>query len=786
MKFTYNWLKDYLKTDKSPCELAEKLSSAGLEIEDLHDISENLKQFVVGEVIELNKHPDADKLNVLKVQAGDKIYDIVCGAPNVKKGMKSVLARTGDTIPLYNEKLKASLIRGVASDGMLCSEKELMISDNHEGIIELPSNAKHGENALNYFNLDAVFDGEITSNRPDYLGVIGIARDLAASGMGKFIDYKVPQIKSEFKSDVSMDLKAKETCPYFVAVVIKDLKNTKSPDETANRLKAIGINPKSFLIDITNYETIDKCRPMHAFDLDKLKGKFEIRYAKEGEKFVGLDDKEYTLSKEDCVFADAGGVQLLSGIMGAKNSGCDENTKNILLVCETLKPTDIRKTATRLKVESDAKYRFERGVDPASALNGIKVSTAEILKVCGGQASQIFELGTPYKETRKIKYSLKDFKKLIGIEIPKKEALTILSSLGFAVSENGDTFEIIPPSDRQDINESHDITEELIRIYGYDKIVPAPLHFDPVLKPTLTPDQINDLKIKRALCSMNVCETLSWSFVDSNEQELFLGEKGVEIANPITSNFDALQKTLLINLLRSVSLNQAKGNFNFALFRTGPVFYGTNPNEQETMTTCVLTGLSGDKNWQKTQKPYDVFDAKEKLFSVLNIFGLASKVAVIPANAPKYAHPKRFARVMLGREELAQFGQIHPYILKKLDIKGDVVFFQINQEKLPLKTRKQTALPQLKLSEFQSLTRDFAFIAPFEFASIDLINKVKGVDNLISKVSLFDDYDMKDGTKSLAINVVIQPYEKTLTDGEIELISNKIITTAETLGLKLR
>ncbi len=785
MKFTYDWLKTYLKTEKSPKELADKLSLIGLEIEDLNDASENVKNFIVGEILEVSNHPNADKLHVLKVQAGKDTYNIVCGAPNVKVGLKSVLARVGDEIPAYKEKLKASKIRGVDSEGMLCSEKELLISDSHEGIIELPSSAKHGDSALKYLKSDAVFDGEITPNRVDYLSVIGIARDLSAADCGEFILLKTPELKKDFEFDTDIKLEAKEVCPYFVCVQIKDVKNKVSPEPYTSRLKAIGINPKSFLIDITNYETIDQCRPMHAFDADKLKGKISIRYAKEGEKFVGLDDKEYILSKTHCVLADENGVQLLSGIMGAKATGCDENTKNILLICETLVPSEIRRTARELKIESDAKFRFERGVDPLSALPGLKLAASLIKENCGGKISSVKELGTLPKDERKIDYNLSQFKKLIGIDIDKKLSVKILQNLGCEVKEKGDNLTITPPSFRQDLNYHYDITEELIRIYGYDKLTPAPLDRTNILRPTWTTEQIVEIKIKRALCSLGLYETLSWSFVHSEIQKLFTDEM-VEIQNPIVDTFDTLQKTLLINLLKSVNYNQNKGNFNLPLFRTGPIFEGSNPGEQETVTCGILTGLNHEKSWQHNEKNYDVFDAKEKLFSVLNAFGLSQKVKIVQDSSCKYAHPKRFAKVMLGNIEIASFGQIHPFILKKFDIKGDVVFFQINQEKLPIKEKKQTALPELKLSQFQEVQRDFAFIAPFDFASIELISKVKSLDTLISGVSVFDNYDMKDGTKSLAINVKIQPFEKTLTDSDLETLSKKIIETADKQGLKLR
>ncbi len=791
MKFTLNWLKQYLDTDKTPAELADKLSLIGLEVEELIDPSETLKPFIVAEVLDAKPHPDADKLQVLSVSIGEgEPLQVVCGAPNAKKGLKGILARPGDMIPAFGEKIKKAKVRGVESCGMMCSMRELQLGQDHDGIIELDANAPVGTSAADVLKYEVVFDAEVTPNRPDYLGVKGIARDLAASGMGTMIDEQFDPVKSSIESVVSLAVAddAKEVCSYIGGIYSEIKRNPVRSGWIGDLLSAVGMNPKNFLVDVTNFMTLDSCRPMHAFDVDKLSGNLTVRQAKEGEKFVGLDGVEYTLTSADTVVADDKGVQLLSGIMGAKSSGCDENTKNVFLIAETLDPVAIRRTARRHNIQSDAKFRFERGVDPASVGYGLSKATHMMNYVCKGEVSGLVEAGAVPSDDRSISYDLKSFKQLIGIDIPSDIAVNILTVLGCDVTGT-DVLTVVPPSYRQDLKEVHDITEELIRIWGYDKIVSQTLDINPVVKPVLLPAQTRLFQVKRLLASIGMNEALSWSFVSGKLEEKLIGQTGVRISNPITPDHDVLRQTGLSSLLPFVSSNQARGQLNLQLFECAPIFNGINPGDQEMVVTGVMSGESQEKSWDKREHAVDVMDAKEALFTVLDRLGLSDKVQLVTDELIPGVHPYRSARVLLGKFEIARFGEVHPMIIKDQSIKTGVAFFELFIDRIPLKAKKGTAKQELQTSAFQGVRRDFAFMADEDFKSGDLIKAVKKLNpQLITDVYLFDVYqgEKLNGKKSLAITVVMQPMDKTLTDADIELVAANVMITAEDLGLSLR
>ncbi|MBN1783895.1 MAG: phenylalanine--tRNA ligase subunit beta [Alphaproteobacteria bacterium] len=792
MKFTLDWLRDYLKTDKTPQELADTLSRIGLEVEELEDKAAALAPFITAKVLDAKPHPDADKLQVLSVSTGSgEPLQIVCGAPNARAGLIGILARSGDLIPAFGEKLKDTKIRGVESQGMMCSMKELGLGQEHDGIIDLPADTKIGVPATDVLNAAVLFDAEVTSNRPDYLGVKGIARDLAAADKGAFLEDKIVKIKGTVKSPISLKLDKGTACPHFAAIYLKDVQNKESPKWLRDRLSDVGITPKSFLIDITNYMLMDWGRPMHAFDADKLNGDIHIRMAKKGERFTAVaDNKEYILSGEETVVADDKHVALISGIMGAKDSGCDEKTKNILLIAEVLKPIEIMRISRKLKIDSDSKYRFERGVDPQSSVPAINKIAGLILEHCGGEASDILQAGEIPSDDRKINYDINNFKKKIGVELPAGMAMTILQKLGCEVNQNGHVLQIVPPSFRADIQYDYDITEELIRIYGYDKIEPVSLPMDPVIKPVLTPEQIRVFRTKRLMASLGFDETLSWSFVSSKlENEIGTGH-AIKIGNPITVDHDVLRTTMLSSLLPVIANNHARDQLNLSLFEIAPIFHSDKPGDQEDVLCGVLTGRTGEKSWDNSTKEIDVYEAKATMMKVLSQWGLDNSVRIDPLEMQKGFHPHRFASVKLGKVEIARFGEIHPALTEKMKIKTRVCFFEIFLGRMPVKKAKGVIKTAAEHSNLQSVKRDFSFVVPRDMPASDLISAVKKAvpQNVYEDMILFDLYQAKkeDSRKAIGISLILSPQKTTFTDKEVEKISTDVITAVEKIGVSLR
>ena len=789
MKFTLDWLKDYLKTEKSAEEIADTLSVIGLEVEELEDKAAAVSHFITAKVLDAKPHPNADMLQVLTVSTGKETHEIVCGAKNARKGLVGVLARTGDMIPAFGEKLKPVKIRGVPSEGMMCSSKELGLGEDHDGIIDLPADTPIGVPAVDVLNPPVFFDAEVTSNRSDYLGVKGIARDLSAADIGAFQEEKILPIKGTVDCPIKISLDKNTACPAFFAIYIQDVQNKESPAWLKDRLSAIGINSKSFLIDITNYMLMDWGRPTHAFDADKLSGDLHIRLAKKDEKFTAVaDDKEHVLSGEETVVADDKHIALLSGIMGAKNSGCDENTKNILLIAEVLNPIDIMRISRKLKIESDSKYRFERGVDPQSSEPALNKVAGQILEHCGGQVSDIISVGKIPEDTREIEYDLTQFKKKIGIEIPVGIAITILQKIGCEVSENGLVLKIKPPSFRADIEYAHDITEELIRLYGYDKVEPESLPMEPFIRPVLTPKQTRIFQTKRLVASLGYDETVSWSFVHSEIDKQF-GSDAVKIANPITPEHNVLRTKLLSSFIPMIKNNHARGQTNLSLFETGPVFLGDKPGEQEDVLGIVLTGQSHEKSWDNSEKEWTVYDAKATLMSVLKQWNLDTKVKVEMQETNAGFHPHRFAVLKLGNVEVGAFGELHPLFLKQQGIKTCVIFGELRLDNLPMKKKKSTAKNAAEISNLQSVRRDFSFIVEKEMLANDLLKTIKKVSPLIKENFIFDVYSGKgieEGKKAVSLTLLLEPKKTTFTEKELSDIQNNVIEAVEKIGGKIR
>lgn len=790
MKFTLSWLKDYLDTDASVTEISEKLTDMGLEVEEIIDPSASLNGFVVAEVVSAEKHPDADRLQVLSVTDGTNTYPIVCGAPNARAGLKGILAVPGTMIPSFGEKLKKGKIRGVESLGMMCSERELLIGDNHDGIIDLPADAPVGAKAADVLPADPIFDIAITPNRAEALAVRGIARDLAAGGMGSFKDKPVPKTASSFDSPVSVSFDfpagTENACPYFVGRTIKGIKNGESPAWLKDRLTAIGLRPISALVDITNYLCFDRARPLHVFDVDKLSGDIHVRLAKEGETLEALDEESYKLKDSMIVVCDDKAPQALGGVMGGLVTGCNSETTTVFIESALFDPMRIARTGRDLALDSDSRFRFERHVDPTSCLEGVEFATQMILDICGGEASEIVSAGTEPDWKKTVSFRPSRIAQLCGVDVATDRMEQILTDLGFTVTVTGDdSFDVMPPSWRGDIEGEHDLVEEIIRVHGYDKIPTAVLPRDPMPHPVFTAQQQNEVSVKRSLASRGLLEAITWSFMSSGDTGPFLAEgaEPILLSNPISSDLDAMRPSILPNLLAAAKRNIARGDANIALFELGPIFCGTEPGDQQSLAVGIRVGQTGPRHWAEASRDVDVFDAKADLMAAMAAAG-APQSAQISNEAPSWYHPGRSGSLRLGRNVLAYFGEIHPGILKKAGIKETVVAFEFFLDAVPGKkkaTKKTRKL--LKASSLMPLHRDFAFVADRTVTADALIRAVKEAEkSLIAGVKIFDQYEgehIDADKKSLAIQVTLQPQEKTLKDKEIDSISRKIVAQVE-------
>jgi phenylalanyl-tRNA synthetase beta chain len=789
MKFTLPWLKEHLDTDEPLPVIVDKLTMIGLEVENVEDKAALLKPFVIANVLTAEKHPNADRLRVCTVDIGDgKPIQVVCGAPNARAGMKGVFSAPGTFIPGKNITLSVGTIRGVESRGMLCSEAELMISDNHDGIIELPADAPVGKPYVDWAGVsDPVIDINLTPNRPDCNGVNGIARDLGAASIGAFKDRPPKPVAGKFPCPVQVTLEAPELCPAFGLRLVKGVRNGPSPDWLQKRLKAIGLRPINALVDITNFITYDRNRPLHVFDAAKVHGNLIVRRAKNGETLLALDGKTYTLDQGVCVIADDTGVESLAGIMGGEASGCDANTTDVLIESALWNELNIAQTGRKLGINSDARYRFERGVDYAFMLPGLELATQMVLDLCGGEASEVILAGDPTPKEKVIDFPLSEVPRLTGLKMTLPDVRRTLEKLGFFAAGQGERVKVAVPSWRPDVHGRADIVEELVRIVGVDKVPLTPFPRGPnVRKSVLTPIQNRTRKAKRALAGRGLTEAVTWSFVGKREAELFgSGKPELALANPIAAELSDMRPSLIPGLVMAAQRNADRGFADVALFEVGQIFKGDRPEDQLTAATGLRRALAkangAGRHWSSKAEPVDAFDAKGDAFAVLAAAGAPMRALQVVPGGPAWFHPGRSGTIQIGPQNvLGHFGELHPRALAALKAEGSLVGFEIILEKIPEpKARATRAKPLIDLSPFQPVERDFAFVVDNKVKAADVVRAAQNVDkNLIVNVGVFDVYEGKGiepGKKSIAINVTIQPRDKTMTDAEIEALAGKIV-----------
>jgi phenylalanyl-tRNA synthetase beta chain len=797
MKLTLGWLKEHLKTDRPLDEIAGKLTMIGLEVERIEDKAKLFAPFVVARVIEAKPHPNADRLRVCMVDAGDgKPIQVVCGAPNARTGMKGVFAPPGAFIPGKNITLGVGKIRDVESRGMLVSEFELQISDDHEGIIELPDDAPVGEPYAKYAGLDdPMIEINLTPNRGDCTGVYGIARDLAAAGtgelnMGKLQTAAVTPVKGQFPCPVKVTLDFGATaslCPAFALRLIRGVKNGPSPDWLARRLSAIGLRPINALVDITNFITYDRGRPLHVFDAAKVRGSLTVRRARGGESLLALDGKTYALDDTMCVIADADGVESLAGIMGGEKTGCSETTTDVLIESALWVPTNIAQTGRKLGINSDARYRFERGVDPAFMRPGLELATRMVLDLCGGTPSEITVAGSAATPERVIDFPVAETARLTGLAAPLVDARRVLGSLGFKVAGQGERIKVTVPSWRADVVDKADLVEEVVRIVGVDRVPSVPFdRGEAPRKPVLTAIQVRTRKAKRALAARNLIEAVTWSFVSKKQAELFGGGKPeLALANPIAADLSEMRPSLIPGLVAAAQKNADRGFPDTALFEVGQIFRGDRPEDQFTAAAGVRRALAKPsgvgRHWTKRDGEVDAFDAKADALAVLAAAGAPAQGLQTVAGGPVWFHPGRSGTIQIGPQTvLGHFGELHPRALEALDTEGPLVTFEVILERIPEpKARGTRAKPTLELSPFQPVERDFAFVVERDVKAADLVRAAQSADRkLIAGVAVFDVYEgegIAPGKKSIAIAVTLQPRDKTMTDAEIEALAAKIV-----------
>jgi phenylalanyl-tRNA synthetase beta chain len=801
MKFTLSWLKDHLDTDEPVEKLADKLTMIGLEVETLEDKAKALAPFTIARVISAEQHPNADRLRVCMVDPGNGAapVQVVCGAPNARAGLISVFSPPGTFIPGKNITLGVGTIRGVESRGMLCSEAELLLSENHDGIMELPADAPIGAAYTQWAGLgDPVFEINLTPNRQDCTSVHGIARDLSAADMGKFKDPGIKPIKGEFPCPVKVSVEDAKLCPGFALRLVRGVKNGASPKWLQQRLTSIGLRPINALVDITNFMTYDRGRPLHVFDAAKVKGNLVVRRARAGETLLALDGRTYTLDSGICVIADDHGVESLAGIMGGEASGCSEATTEVLIESALWNEINIAQTGRRLGINSDARYRFERGVDPAFMVPGLEMATRLVMEICGGTPSENVVVGNAFGDDRVIDFPLSEVKRLAGIEVPLVEMRRILSHLGFMVAGNGPVVKIAIPSWRSDVHGKADIVEEIVRIIGVDKVpMTAFERGEEPRKPVLTPIQLRTRRAKRALAARGMVEAVTWSFIAKPAAELFGGgSHELALANPIASDLSDMRPSLLPGLIAAVQANGDRGLADVALFEVGQVFRGDRPEDQLVAASGIRHGVASaqgiGRQWSGSATA-DAFDAKADALAVLAAAGAPMQALQVVPGGPQWLHPGRSGTIQMGPQNvLGSFGELHPRVLEALRADGPLVAFEVILDRIPpAKQRPTRAKPVLELSPFQPVSRDFAFIVERSVRAADIVRAAQAVDKkLISDVTVFDVYEGKgidDAKKSIAIAVTMQPREKTMTDEEIEAVGAKIVTeVAKKTGGTLR
>jgi phenylalanyl-tRNA synthetase beta chain len=795
VKFTLSWLKDHLETDANAKVIADKLTSIGLEVESVTDSGAGLKDFIVGEVITAEKHPNADKLRLCSVNAGDgEPLQIVCGAPNARAGIKVVLARPGTVIPATGEALKIGSIRGQESRGMMCSARELLLGEDHDGIIELPMTATVGGPAAAALNIisDPLIDVSITPNRGDAASVWGIARDLAAAGLGKLKTEKIQPVAGKFPSPKKISLnftpENKDACPIFAGRLIRGVKNGPAPKWVQDRFKAVGMKSISALVDVTNLIAQDRGRPLHVFDADKLSGNLHARMANDHEQVLALDGKTYVLDAQTIVIADDSFARGIAGIMGGEDTGCSFETKSVFIESAWFDPVRVARAGRKLGIISDARYRFERGVDPEFVLPGLELATQLILEWCGGEASDVVIAGTLPPPHKHIEFDTGLVESLGGIKVPRDEIIAILENLGFVVAQHA-FLHVTPPSWRRDIDGPADLVEEVVRIHGLAEVPSVALtRHTAVAKPVLTAAQRRARTVRRTLAARGFNECVSFSFIARDQAKLFGGgDDARQLSNPIASDLDAMRPSLLPSLLSAAARNAARGFADLNLFEIGAAFQSGMPGAQTNNAAGLITG-TGLRDWSKSGHAADIFDAKGAMLAALEAAMGGAMTAPVTANAPAWFHPGRSGTIALGPKVLAHFGELHPKILAAFDIKVPGAAFEIILDAVP--EPKSKAKAQFSPSPFQAIERDFAFVVDQALATGELIRAVKNAERvLIDTVTLFDVYEGKgvpEGKKSIAIAVRLQPKDKTLTEPEIEAVAQKIVAAALKLGATLR
>ena len=801
MKFTLSWLKTHLDTEAGVQDVARAMTAAGLEVEHVDDPAVKLAPFSVARIVEAVQHPNADRLRVCQVETRDGRREIVCGAPNARAGLLTIYAPIGAYVPGSGITLVQKPVRGVVSDGMLCSGRELEVSAEGDGILELSDQWAVGAPAAEVFGAEPVIDFEVTPNRPDWLGVAGIARDLAAAGVGRLTTAGAAPVAGTFPCPVRVELEAPDACPYFAGRVIRGLRNGPSPAWLQDRLRSVGLRPISAVVDVTNFLTLDRARPLHAYDVDKLVGAaLHVRLGRHGEHgeehLIALDGRTYALHPSMCVIADAGGERPidLGGVMGGESTGCSEATTAVFLEAAWFEPVRVAETGRALGLYSDAQYRFARGVDPGFVLPGLELATALILEICGGEASEVVVAGAPPPPPADIAFDPAYVRRLAGLDLPRERTLDILARLGFeAWDAQGDAVRVTPPTWRRDVDGPADLVEEVARIEGFAALPSTPLPpAPPALRGVLNPRQARVRTARRAMAALGYAETVGWSFTSQRNAELFGGgAPELRVANPIASELDWMRPSALPGLVEASGRNAARGFPDCALFEIGPVFAGDRPRDQSTVIAAVLAAHP-PRDWAG-EGGDPLFRLKADLLQMLDEIGAPALQLAQGATSPWF-HPGRSARLQLGPKALvAEFGALHPRVLKALDVAGPLCAFEVRLEAMPEPRRKAEgkARAPLALSPLMPLRRDFAFVtAAADAPAGDLVRAVAGADKaLIASARVFDVYrgaGVEAGEQSVAVEIEVQPRAATLTDAEIEALSAKVVAAAAKAGARLR
>lgn len=796
MKFTLSWLKQHLETQAGLDEILRTLTTIGLEVEGVENKAAGLAPFTSAHVIEAKRHPDSDHLNICRVDTGRGEVTVICGAPNARTGMKAVYAAVGTTIPGNGLKLVLKPVRGVESNGMLVSEREMGLSDAHEGIIELPADVPLNVPFAQLLGLDdPVIEIKLTPNRGDCLGVYGVARDLAAAGIGTLKQPDRGPVKGGFPSPIRVTTQAESGCALFVGRLVRGVKNGPSPDWLQRQLRAVGLRPISALVDVTNYMSLAYGRPLHVYDAAKVPGNvLTARLAKAGEALHALDGKTYMLHADDCVIADGNGPSGLGGVMGGEASGCSDMTTDVFIESALFDPLRVAATGRRHNILSDARYRFERGVDPELAQPGIEIATRLIQQFCGGEASELVIAGAVPAWQRS--YTLRPDRAatLGGLDLPRARQEELLSRLGFTLKNQGATIDVAPPSWRPDIIGEPDLVEEVLRLHGYDEIPAVPLPtVSAVPRPAVTLQQRRVRQAKRALAAVGLSEAMTYSFIPRAEARLFGGGADeLVLANPISADLDCMRPSLLPGLLAAVRRNVDRGFADLGLFEVGPQYAGDKPDDQAIVATALRRGQAAGRHWTQGARAVDAFDAKADALAVLAALGVAADSAMVMDGTPAWFHPGRSGTLRLGpKTVLAAFGELHPAVLAHLDVKGPVVACEVYVAAAPLPRAKGKTRPALNVSDLPAVERDFAFIVDAAIAADQVVKAARGADKaLIRRVEVFDVYagaGVPEGRKSLALTVRLEPQERTMTEAEIEAAAAKVVAAVvKATGATLR